>query len=105
MGQDRHLEAVGTAHDLVDGRLTSRRALHGRLAQLFESQGYRPIDVPILESSRLYLRKWGTEGLSGVYSFRDPRGEEVSLRPEFTASVIRHYIQHESSYGLPVRWH
>ncbi len=64
------------------------------IAQLY---GFRQITTPIFESTGLFVRGVG-EGTDIVdkemYSFRDKGGEELTLRPEFTAGIVRAYIQH-----------
>jgi histidyl-tRNA synthetase len=59
--------------------------------------GYQQIDTPILESASLFVRGVG-EGTDIVdkemYAFQDKDGDQVSMRPEFTAGVMRAYIQH-----------
>ncbi|MDD3487268.1 MAG: histidine--tRNA ligase [Candidatus Moranbacteria bacterium] len=58
--------------------------------------GYRRIDLPVLEFSNLFSRGIGT-GTDIVekemYSFSTKGGEKVSLRPEFTAGLVRSYVQ------------
>ena len=66
--------------------------------------GYEPIDTPLLEEAELFVRKAGGELTSRLYAFIDPGGGRVSLRPEFTSSVIRHFIEEGESLALPVRW-
>jgi histidyl-tRNA synthetase len=67
------------------------RAQH--VAQLF---GYSRLDVPIMEVTPLFVRGVG-EGTDIVekemYSFEDNDGTSVSLRPEFTAGIMRAYIE------------
>ena len=64
------------------------------IAQLY---GFRQIQVPIFEGTALFVRGVG-EGTDIVdkemYSFEDKGGEQITLRPEFTAGVVRAYIQH-----------
>jgi histidyl-tRNA synthetase len=59
--------------------------------------GYQQIDTPILEKANLFTRAVGT-GTDIVdkemYTFEDKDGEQVTLRPEFTAGVMRAYIEH-----------
>jgi histidyl-tRNA synthetase len=59
--------------------------------------GYQQIDTPIFEETALYVRGVG-EGTDIVdkemYSFQDKVGEEITLRPEFTAGIMRSYIEH-----------
>ena len=68
------------------------------------SQDYQPIDTPLLEETELFVRKSGGALAGRLYNFTDPGGTPVSLRPEFTASVIRHFIENEAALNLPVRW-
>ena len=68
------------------------------------SRGYQPIDTPLLEETELFVRKSGGDLAGRLYNFTDPGGTSVSLRPEFTSSVIRHYIDNEESLSLPLRW-
>lgn len=60
--------------------------------QLIGSYGYRYLETPILESTELFLRKSGGELASRMYSFTDAGSNSVSLRPEFTSPIVRHYL-------------
>ena len=53
------------------------------------SRGYISIDTPILERTDLFIRKASGDISSQLYTFEDPEGVSVSLRPDFTASGIR----------------
>ncbi len=59
--------------------------------------GLQQIDTPIFEETGLFVRSVG-EGTDIVdkemYSFQDKGGDEITLRPEFTAAVMRAYIEH-----------
>ncbi len=66
--------------------------------------GYRTVDMPVLEPTDIFLRKSGGELASQMYSFVEPGGHSVSLRPEFTSQVIRLFVQERESQALPVRW-
>ena len=82
----------------------TRDSLQRRLTALLHSHGYQPLDTPLLEPTELFLRKSGGELASQLFSFSDPVGRTVSLRPEFTAPAIRHYLEHSQDIELPVRW-
>ena len=69
----------------------------------FASAGYEMIDTPLLEETELFVRKSGGELTSRLYSFTDPGGNRVSLRPEFTSSVIRFFVQQQASLSVPAR--
>lgn len=64
-----------------------------KTADLF---GYRRLDTPVLEEAELFLRGVG-EGTDIVekemYIFEDRDGDQIALRPEFTAGIMRSYIE------------
>lgn len=66
-----------------------------------EGSGYERIDTPMFESTSLFAHAAGefTDVRREMYTFEDRGGDELSLRPEGTASVFRAYFQH----GMHVR--
>ncbi len=71
-----------------------------RLAGLY---GFERIDVPIFEATELFERGVG-EGAAvmvdkEMYTFADKGGASLTLRPEFTAGIMRAYLEH----GMRVR--
>ncbi len=65
-----------------------------KIAQVY---GFEKIDLPILEETALFIRSVGKETdivEKEIFSFVDRGGENVSLRPEATASISRAYIGH-----------
>ena len=74
------------------------------LADLLAGYGYLSVDVPVLEATELFLRKSGGELASRMYTFVDPGGHRVSIRPEFTSSVVRAYLDGLNTRPLPLRW-
>jgi len=55
------------------------------------------IDVPVVEDAQLYLH--GVGKLTDIvekemYTFTDQGGDNLALRPEFTAGIARAYIEH-----------
>lgn len=72
-------------------------AIYGIIHRLGKSFGYGRIDTPILEETALFVRSVGKDtDIVGkeMYSFLNPSGENISLRPEATASIARAYITH-----------
>lgn len=65
--------------------------------QIAQEYGYQKIDMPILEATNLFIRSVGEETdivSKEMYSFLDKGGENVSLRPEGTAGIVRAYNEH-----------
>jgi histidyl-tRNA synthetase len=87
--QQGSIARVQGFHDLQGDRYRQFAGVLKSLTTSFRLHGYNMIDVPIVESLDLYLRKNGAQVLSKLYSFLDVDRREVALRPEFTASVIR----------------
>lgn len=69
----------------------------------YDPLGYSTIDTPIIEPTELYMRKFGTALTSSLYNFTDHNHQRLSLRPEFTASIVRMIINNPQT-RLPVRW-
>ncbi|MBN1934971.1 MAG: histidine--tRNA ligase [Anaerolineae bacterium] len=73
-------------------RYITARAHH--IAQLY---GFEQITTPMFESTEVFVRGVG-EGTDivdkEIYNFQDKGGEEIALRPEFTAGVMRAFIEH-----------
>ncbi|MEN6480372.1 MAG: histidine--tRNA ligase [Anaerolineales bacterium] len=71
--------------------------LRNEIARVTEQFGYQRIDVPCFEETSLYVRGVG-EGTDIVdkemYSFQDKGGRDITLRPEFTAGIMRAYLEH-----------
>lgn len=70
-----------------------RKKVHG----ISLDYGFERIDLPFLEETALFVRSVGKETdivEKEMFSFLDRGGENVSLRPEATASAARAYINH-----------
>ena len=58
--------------------------------------GFREIELPILEKTELFVRSIGdaTDIVEKeMFTFTDIGGDSLTLRPEATAGVVRHYLQ------------
>ncbi|AWR97244.1 histidine--tRNA ligase [Acidianus sulfidivorans JP7] len=68
-----------------------------------ENAGYSEIITPILEDFRLFSLKGGEELRNTMYVFTDKGGRELALRPEFTPSVVRAFLNNFQHYPKPIR--
>ena len=89
--------------DVTGGSFERSTQVVDALGAYYASRGYAPIDTPIVEDAELFVRKSGGELSGMLYTIDDPGGNRVSLRPELTPSVIRHYIEHKAELGTPAR--
>ncbi|WP_322995325.1 histidine--tRNA ligase [Castellaniella sp.] len=69
--------------------------------------GYQNMRTPVLEQTRLFARGIGevTDIVEKeMYSFVDPLNDErLTMRPEFTAGIVRSAIEHNFLYDRPRR--
>lgn len=77
------------------------------IQQITQLYGYEKLDLPLFEETALFQRGVG-EGTDIVekemYTFKDKGGTSMTLRPEFTAGVVRAYLQHGlSNKPTPVK--
>lgn len=90
--------------DLFEEENRRKLRVQNELQAALSLCGYRTVDTPVLEPTDIFLRKSGGELASQMYSFVEPGGHQVSLRPEFTSQVIRLFLQQNGGVALPVRW-
>ncbi len=68
--------------------------------------GFEDLATPIFEFTEVYKRPLGEASdivSKEMYTFEDRGGEEVTLRPEFTAGVCRSFISNGMQQNLPCR--
>lgn len=75
---------------------------------LAHSYGFQRLDLPIIEYTELFARGMGTASdvfvQKEMYTIEEPDGSFITLRPEFTAGVVRAYIQNGmASWPAPVK--
>ncbi len=81
--------------------LPEMQAKYGLVFDTFKTltdlAGYGRIETPMMEEAGVFIRSIG-DGTDVVdkemYVFKDRGGDDLALRPEGTASVVRAYVQH-----------
>ncbi|MDA2936096.1 histidine--tRNA ligase, partial [Patescibacteria group bacterium AH-259-L05] len=74
-----------------------------KMVDLSEQYGFNRIIVPVLEKHFLFEKSTGITSdvvEKQMYTFSDRAGNKVVLRPEFTPSVVRAYIE-QGMFNLP----
>ncbi|MBR7069644.1 MAG: histidine--tRNA ligase [Oxalobacter sp.] len=81
--------------------------LEGTVESVLRSYGYQRIRTPIVEDTSLFARGLGavTDIVEKeMYSFEDSmNGDQLTLRPECTAGVVRAAVEHNLTYNGPKR--
>ncbi|SVA45849.1 uncharacterized protein METZ01_LOCUS98703 [marine metagenome] len=99
---DKSLKLSGT-EDITGNAWTMLKWVQKALYDVFATHGYRFIDTPMLEPTDLFVRKGGGEIITQMYSFSTPDGRHISIRPEFTSSIVRQYIESNPPPPVPSR--
>ena len=107
IGKEGHPRLIRGMHDLLPEDYHGHQSVIDQALQQANLAGFRRMDTPIMEESRLFDRGLGASSdIVGkeMYSFTTRGGEEVSLRPEGTASVARAFFSHGLAQSTPLRY-
>jgi histidyl-tRNA synthetase len=101
------LQAVRGMNDILPDEAELWQRFEDTVTACLKSYGYRNLRTPIVEPTQLFRRAIGevTDIVEReMYSFEDRlNGEQLTLRPEMTASVVRATIEHNFLYNGPQR--
>ena len=99
----KRVERLRGMHDLLPEAYQQQRWVTDRLSRFLLGAGYAAVDAPILERSDLFLSSFGQELWQNLYTFRLHQ-HDLCLRPEYTASICRLYLDHYQQHPLPLRF-
>jgi histidyl-tRNA synthetase len=101
------LQAVRGMNDILPDEAQLWLWFEDTVRDWLESYGYRNIRMPLVEPTALFKRAIGevTDIVEKeMYSFEDSlNGDQLTLRPEGTASCVRAALQHNLLYNAPQR--
>jgi histidyl-tRNA synthetase len=101
------LQAIRGMNDVLPEDMALWRSFAAIVEAWLERWGYRAIRMPLVESTALFRRAIGESTdivEKEMYSWRDElNAEELTLRPEGTASCVRAAIEHSLIYDGPKR--
>lgn len=91
------IRSVKGTHDILPDQTWRWRRIESSLHNFMQKYGYQEIRTPAFEKTELFVRGVGedTDIVSKeMYSWTDQGGENLTLKPELTAPVVRSFIQH-----------
>jgi histidyl-tRNA synthetase len=94
-------------HDIFGDEARRHRRVVDTARRTAELYGYGDIATPVFEFTGVFARSLGETSdvvSKEMYTFTDRGGEEVTLRPENTASVMRAILQHGLLQSAPLRF-
>ena len=105
----KELAAVKGTKDILPGEVEQWQALERLARETFELYHFRELRAPVFEPTELFEK--GTGSTSDVvtkemYTFIDKGGRSLTLRPEYTPSVVRAIMEHRLDLeGAPMRYY
>src|SRR5258706_5212836 len=97
------IERLRGMRDLLPEEYRQQRRVIEHLGTFLARAGYALVDSPIVERSDLFLASFGQELWQNLYTFR-LHHRDLCLRPEYTASICRLYLDHYQQHPLPLRF-
>lgn len=95
------VKSIKGVKDILPGEIEKWQWVESLAHRIFAQYGFKEIRIPIFEYTKLFKRSIGeTTDIveKEMYTFQDRSGDEITLRPEGTASVVRSFIEHKM-YG------
>jgi histidyl-tRNA synthetase len=92
------IQSVRGVKDILPGEIEKWQWVEKTAHEVFSRYGFNEIRLPVFEKTALFSRSIGeTSDIveKEMYTFDDRGGDQITLRPEGTASVVRSYIEHK----------
>ncbi|MBU1186131.1 MAG: histidine--tRNA ligase [Acidobacteria bacterium] len=100
----KSIQSIKGTKDILPDEVWMWQKLEEIAGNLFERYGYRQIRTPVFEATELFEKGTGETSdivTKEMYSFRDKGGRDITLRPEYTPSVVRSIIEHRLHLRTP----
>ena len=97
--------SIKGTYDVLPDVSNKWKSIESYIHKNLNRAGYNEIRTPIFENTELFKRSVGLDSdvvSKEMYSWIDQGGTDLTLKPEYTASVVRSYIQNNLGANLPV---
>jgi len=97
--------SIKGTYDVLPDVSNKWKSIESYIHKNLNRAGYNEIRTPIFENTELFKRSVGLDSdvvSKEMYSWIDQGGTDLTLKPEYTASVVRSYIQNNLGASLPV---
>ena len=99
------LRSIKGTYDLLPNDAEHWQHVETHVRRFLTRSGYSEIRTPAFEKTELFTQSIGEDSdvvSKEMYSWTDQGGTDLTLKPEYTASVIRSYIQHNLGTKSPL---
>ncbi|MFC2160322.1 histidine--tRNA ligase [Acidobacteriota bacterium] len=94
--KSKHIPSIKGTKDILPDEVRKWQNAESAAKKIFESYGYREIRTPVFEATELFEKGTGETSdivIKEMYTFTDKGGRSLTLRPEYTPSVVRTIIE------------
>lgn len=92
----KQISAIKGTKDILPHEARKWQSVEAVAKKIFELYGYREIRTPVFEVTQLFEKGTGETSdivIKEMYTFCDKAGRSLTLRPEYTPSVVRSIIE------------
>ena len=100
------LQPVRGTHDMVPEEYERFHAIITRARHMATLYGFEEMATPIFEPTEVFARSMGETSdvvSKEMFTFDTRGGESVTLRPEFTAGIVRAFLSNGMQQNLPLK--
>ncbi len=102
------INPVKGTHDIFDKEAHSYRKIEMICRYVADLYNYQEIRTPVMEHTNLFIRSVGESSdivSKEMYTFEDKAGRSITLRPEFTAGIMRSIVSNKlyANADLPLK--
>ena len=102
---EEFIRSIKGTQDILPSQSHRWQMLEAAIHNTMDTYGYSEIRTPAFERTELFSRGVGEETdivSKEMYSWTDQGGENLTLKPELTAPVVRSFIQHNLGGQSPI---
>ncbi|MCL4158471.1 UNVERIFIED_CONTAM: hypothetical protein GTU68_034597, partial [Idotea baltica] len=102
------LQPVRGTHDILGEKSLRFRTILEIFKSVAERYSHQEIDTPIFEFTETFKRTLGDTSdvvTKEMYTFEDRGGEQITLRPEFTAGIARAFMSNGLQQSMPCKFY
>lgn len=102
---EEFIRSIKGTQDILPSQSHRWQVLEAAIHNTMDTYGYSEIRTPAFERTELFSRGVGEETdivSKEMYSWTDQGGENLTLKPELTAPVVRSFIQHNLGGQSPI---
>lgn len=97
------LQNIRGTKDILPETIYQWQYLEEKFKNISDLYGYKELRTPIFEKTEVFSRSIGenTDIVNKeMYTFKDRDDENITLRPEMTAALVRSVVQHNLDYNI-----